>query len=655
MFNIDTQSTNNNKTDAALKIKINTQTIQLLSDRLINQIAAGEVIERPASVLKELLENALDAGSTTVIVRLEGGGINRLDVQDNGDGIPAHALPMAVLRHATSKITTQDELMSVSSFGFRGEALASISSVAQLAIISRTKTCQYATQYDNYLGNWQEQPASHGVGTTVCVRELFFSIPARRKFLKTESTELTHCVNVFESIALAQPTIQFELFHNGKILRRLSPTTGWQRIEHITKSIFNTNEDDTTSTHQIEVSHSGISVYGVLSTPQNTQNRAKLQALYVNGRPIRDRAMAHAIRSSYQGILHGDNQPNYCLFMRLPADSIDVNVHPTKSEIRFRDGSAVYRLLKLAVEQALGQIISSVSFDSKRVVATGNPVWQVLPEQHSKPQIGQATQTLTQPAYSNPKTTQYATQDLLKTNLWPTLNDTPSIDDVADGLSIIESKYTLPSNSSNSISSIGTIGRLGVAIAQIHGVYILTQTAEGMGIVDMHAAHERVLYEAYKTELAQGDVASQILLETICMTLTGLQCEAANTYQTTLLELGFDVSLLSVNVLAIRAVPSLLRLNDVTHTLTALLDELLLIQVSSEGLSHILKTAQHERLASLACQSAVRANRQLSIAEMNGLLRQMEQTANADRCNHGRPTWFGLTMQDLDRRFMRGK
>lgn len=653
MFNIDTQSTNNNKTDAALKIKINTQTIQLLSDRLINQIAAGEVIERPASVLKELLENALDAGSTTVIVRLEGGGINRLDVQDNGDGIPAHALPMAVLRHATSKITTQDELMSVSSFGFRGEALASISSVAQLAIISRTKTCQYATQYDNYLGNWQEQPASHGVGTTVCVRELFFSIPARRKFLKTESTELTHCVNVFESIALAQPTIQFELFHNGKILRRLSPTTGWQRIEHITKSIFNTNEDDTTSTHQIEVSHSGISVYGVLSTPQNTQNRAKLQALYVNGRPIRDRAMAHAIRSSYQGILHGDNQPNYCLFMRLPADSIDVNVHPTKSEIRFRDGSAVYRLLKLAVEQALGQIISPTSFDSKRVVATGNPVWQILPEQHSKPQLAQATDALTHRVYADFKNTQYLTQGLLTTNLWPALNDMASNDvpsnDVPatdDAPLATEAEKTLPPN---------TVGRLGVAIAQIHGVYILTQTAEGMGIVDMHAAHERVLYEAYKTELAQGNVASQILLETISITLTDLQCETANTYQVTLLELGFDVSLLSVNVLAIRAVPSLLRLNNVTHTLMALLDELLLIQVNSEGLSTLLKTAQNERLASLACQSAVRANRQLSIAEMNGLLRQMEQTANADRCNHGRPTWFGLSMQDLDRRFMRGR
>jgi DNA mismatch repair protein MutL len=645
MFNIDTQCTNNNKTDAALKIKINTQTIQLLSDRLINQIAAGEVIERPASVLKELLENALDAGSTTVIVRLEGGGINRLDVQDNGDGIPAHALPLAVLRHATSKITTQDELMSVSSFGFRGEALASISSVAQLAIISRTKICQYATQYDNYLGNWQEQPASHSIGTTVSVRELFFSIPARRKFLKTESTELTHCVNVFESIALAHPTIQFELFHNGKILRRLSPTTGWQRIEHIAKSIFNSNEDDTTSTHQIEVSHSGISVYGVLSTPQNTQNRAKLQALYVNGRPIRDRAMAHAIRSSYQGILHGDNQPNYCLFMRLPADSIDVNVHPTKSEIRFRDGSAVYRLLKLAVEQALGQIISPTSFDSKRVVATGNPVWQMLPEQHSKPQLAQTTDALTHRAYADSKNTQYLTQGLLKTDLWPALNDALSTNiasnDVPatdDAPLATEAEKTLPSN---------TVGRL--------GVYILTQTAEGMGIVDMHAAHERVLYEAYKTELAQANVASQILLETISITLTDLQCETANTYQTTLLELGFDVSLLSVNVLAIRAVPSLLRLNNVTHTLMALLDELLLIQVNSEGLSTLLKTAQNERLASLACQSAVCANRQLSIAEMNGLLRQMEQTANADRCNHGRPTWFGLSMQDLDRRFMRGR
>jgi DNA mismatch repair protein MutL len=636
--------------------------IQLLPDCLINQIAAGEVIERPASVLKELLENSLDAGSTQIIVRLAGGGITRLEVQDNGTGMNADALPLAVMRHATSKIYTQDELMSVSSFGFRGEALASMASISQLAIISRSNTCTVATQYDNYLGTWQAQPASHSVGTTVSVRELFFNIPARRKFLKTESTELAHCINAFESIALAHPSIQFELFHNSKLIRRLPATTRWQRIEQIAQDVFNTDEDSDIPTYQIEVSHSDIHIHGVLSAPHTPHNRSKLHALYVNGRPIRDRAMAHAIRSSCQGMVHGDVQANYCLFMNLPSDSIDVNVHPTKHEIRFRDSGAVYRLLKHAIEEAFGQTNPSKGLNKPSIVATGNPIWQTIGEKN----IAQTVPTFTQIAYRH--TDAYPTKDFfshISNNGYESTQANLNMPEAVDNESTNEANESLYIEGAFNLTEVNpypynrdAIGHLGIAIAQIHGVYILTQTTQGIGIVDMHAAHERVLYEEYKLELSKGRVASQNLLEALPINCSRLQCEAANTYRDVLSTLGFEFSHLSDTVLAIRAVPSLLRLNDVSNTLVTLLDELLASQTHthhSSNLDSLLNSSQHERLAKLACHSAVRANRQLNITEMNALLRKMECTPNANRCNHGRPTWFEFTMQDLDKKFMRGR
>ncbi len=608
------------------------RSIAVLPDQLISQIAAGEVIERPASVLKELIENALDAGASVVTVRLDGGGITRLEVQDNGHGIPADSLPLAVMRHATSKINCQDDLINVASFGFRGEALAATASVAQLAITSRTVEAAHATQFDNHTGSWQSSPAAHGVGTTVAVRELFFNVPARRKFLKTEGTELAHCIAQFESIALAHPNKQFELFHASKLLRRFAPTDWAQRAATVAGAALGEHA------RHVEIAHSSISIHGVLGAPASAGSRAKLQALYVNGRAIRDRAMMHAIRGSYQDVLHGDAQPDYCLFMHLPADTVDVNVHPAKTEVRFRDGGAVYKLLKAAVQQALGQVAAPVSFDQagasnspaldKNITATGTPVWA----------LGQ-----TAPASaSNPPPLDYFTrQESFNAPMW-TVQSTPAVYGAAQ----------------RDAHSAAKTGRLGMALGQVHGVYILTQTAAGIGIVDMHAAHERVLYEQYKTELAQGAAPSQPLLDPLPVALTTPQCVAASEHQALLSTLGFATTLLSDSALAVRAVPSLLRLNDVPATLRALLDELVLSDTAKNGVSqknNVLQAQQHERLATLACHSAVRANRALTLLEMDALLRQMEATPNADTCNHGRPTWFELSMGDLDKRFMRGR
>jgi DNA mismatch repair protein MutL len=620
-------------------------TIALLPDQLISQIAAGEVIERPASVLKELMENALDAGATTVTVRLDGGGISRLEVQDNGHGIPVEALPLAVMRHATSKIASQDDLINVASFGFRGEALAATASVAQLAITSRTASDAHATQYDNHDGVWQTSPAAHSVGTTVTVRELFFNVPARRKFLKTEGTELAHCITHFETIALAHPNKQFELFHASKLLRRFAPCAWDQRATQIAGEALGEHS------RQVSISHSSISIHGVLGTPASAGSRAKLQALYVNGRAIRDRAMMHAIRSSYQDVLHGDAQPDYCLFMHVPADTVDVNVHPAKTEVRFRDGGAVYKLLKAAVQQALGQTASPVSFDAagggvhlgsaidKNITASGTPVWQ------SGTVSATAPTSFASQAY-NPQS-YYTQQTALNTPMWTVESPRAMYGNFAGD------NYSAYPQTPNPSNSQHNIGRLGMALAQVHGVYILTQTAAGIGIVDMHAAHERVLYEQYKTELAQGAAPSQPLLDPLPVSLTAPQCAVAAEHQAVLSQLGFATTMLSDSAVAVRAVPSLLRLNDVPSTLRALLDELVLSQNSLKN--NVLQAQQHQRLASLACHSAVRANRHLTLPEMDALLRQMESTPNADTCNHGRPTWFELSMGDLDKRFMRGR
>jgi DNA mismatch repair protein MutL len=608
------------------------RSIAVLPDQLISQIAAGEVIERPASVLKELIENALDAGATSVTVRLDGGGITRLEVQDNGHGIPVESLPLAVMRHATSKIASQDDLINVASFGFRGEALAATASVAQLAITSRTADAAHATQFDNHIGAWQSSPAAHGVGTTVAVRELFFNVPARRKFLKTEGTELAHCVSQFESIALAHPNKQFELFHASKLLRRFAPSDWAQRAATVAGAALGEHA------RHVEIAHSSISIHGVLGAPASAGSRAKLQALYVNGRAIRDRAMMHAIRSSYQDVLHGDAQPDYCLFMHIPADTVDVNVHPAKTEVRFRDGGAVYRLLKAAVQQALGQVAAPVSFDQsgaasngaaldKNITATGTPVWQTAPT-------------------ASPQLDYFTRQDSFNTPMWTVQSNTASY----------AAEPPVAQSAANAASA-ATVGRLGMALGQVHGVYILTQTSAGIGIVDMHAAHERVLYEQYKSELAQGAAPSQPLLDPLPVPLTTPQCAAAAEHQAVLATLGFATTMLSDSAVAVRAVPSLLRLNDVPATLRALLDELVLSgsEQKSVAKNNVLQAQQHERLATLACHSAVRANRALTLLEMDALLRQMEATPNADTCNHGRPTWFELSMGDLDKRFMRGR
>jgi DNA mismatch repair protein MutL len=658
------------------------RSIAPLPDQLISQIAAGEVVERPASVVKELLENALDAGAKTLRIALDAGGVKRISIADDGCGIPPAELPLALMRHATSKIRSLAELEAVATLGFRGEALASIASVAEMFITSRTAACQHATRIDAQTGALT--PAAGGIGTTIEVRELYFNTPARRKFLKSEQTELGHCVEMIRRAALARPDVAISVMHNGRALEHWNASEPPARVSKILGEAF-------ASAHlPLDEAAGEIALYGCAGLPTASRGRADQQYFFVNGRFVRDKLLTHAVRAAYEDVLHGDRYPSYVLFLDLPPEAVDVNVHPSKIEVRFRDSRAVHQFVFHALQRALARHAGA----SPETTALGHAA-QIEPRAGfgagmgdgtipggGMAGIGGASGGASISAASRSGSTwmrdSRMTQGTLPVAqplaLYDALfgrKDTVPPDGRADGGGAAggDAPWLAAPGSpafdmrdsaiEGSLPAFGTPNAalpadldhpLGFAIGQIHGVYVLAQNARGLVIVDMHAAHERILYEQFKRALAERTVAVQPLLIPVSMTADAVEIGTAEEERDALDALGFDLAPLSPTALAIRAVPALLKDADLPALARAVLADL-----HAYGGSRVLTERQHEMLGTLACHHAVRANRRLTLDEMNALLRQMEATERADQCNHGRPTWYQLTLADLDRLFLRGQ
>ncbi|MEB2486966.1 DNA mismatch repair endonuclease MutL [Burkholderia multivorans] len=640
--------------------------IQPLPDQLISQIAAGEVVERPASVVKELLENAMDAGATTLRIVLEEGGVKRISITDDGCGIPPSELPLALMRHATSKIRSLEELEAVATLGFRGEALASIASVAEMFITSRTADAAHATRIDAQTGVLS--PAAGAVGTTIEVRELYFNTPARRKFLKSEQTEFGHCVEMIRRAALARPDVAISVLHNGKAVEHWNATEPAQRVAKILGDGF------ATAHLPLDERAGPLAVYGCAGLPTASRGRADQQYFFVNGRFVRDKLLTHAVRAAYEDVLHGDRYPSYVLFLDLPPEAVDVNVHPSKIEVRFRDSRSIHQFVFHAVQRALARHAGAspettagghaahlepaprgpASFLSTPLGQSPNQPASTGGSGFSSPSSSAPGSTWLRQARMTQGTLPVAQPLALYDALFgrkdtgtgtPDATTTMARDAADDSAAPLPGFAAMPS-----AASMHDEQPLGFALGQIHGIYVLAQNAHGLVIVDMHAAHERILYEQFKNALADRTVAVQSLLLPVSMTATPVEIGTVEEERDTLEALGFDLAVLSPTSLAIRAVPALLKDADLQALARAVLADL-----HAFGGSRVLTERQHELLGTLACHHAVRANRRLTLDEMNALLRQMEATERADQCNHGRPTWYQLTLSDLDRLFMRGQ
>lgn len=614
--------------------------IAALPELLISQIAAGEVIERPASVLKELLENAIDAGASAIEIRLEGGGIRRISVSDDGHGIPHDELTLAFRRHATSKVQSLSELESVASMGFRGEALASIASVARTNLRSRTADAAHAWELSGLSS--EIEAASGTQGTTVDVRQLFDSIPARRKFLRAENTEYGHCVTALERIALSKPEIAFRLFHNDKATRSWRAGSIGQRILDVV------GEEFVNQSVSVEQDQGLISLHGLVIRPAFARSRSDLQFLFVNGRFIRDRTVAHAIRQAYSDVLHGDRQPAYVLYLSIDPSTVDVNVHPAKHEVRFRDSGAVYKFVM--------QSIAAVLADSQAEAVTRNEQLSensataqtafVIPPQTTQPQASHFNtrgRQLSSGYGYQPNLTISPQEAAQREQNWQKfyapISDTPTLAEPY-------AQNEQPASAHESLSDLP----MGMAIAQLHGIYILSQTRQGLILVDMHAAHERVMYEKLKQAMDARDLPCQELLVPVVFQCTETDVALLDEHYDTLNELGLNLSALSPTSIAVRAVPALLARGDIEALARCVLGDL-----QAVGGSEHLEHQRNELLSTMACHGAVRANRRLSLDEMNALLRQMEQTDRADLCNHGRPTWVYWSISELDKLFLRGQ
>ncbi len=613
--------------------------IRLLPDLLINQIAAGEVIERPAAALKELLENSLDAGATDVAVQLEGGGIKLLRVRDNGSGISQDELPFALMRHATSKIASLEDLQRVASMGFRGEALASMAAVAQVVLTSRSADSVHAWQIQAVDGSHSDAaPAAHALGTSVEMRELYFNTPARRKFLKSEATEFAYCEETFKRIALSRPDVSFSLQHNNRMVWQLpSPLAplpegegdslpaplprgegGAQRREReaaLVKRIETLlGKEFTQSAVPVSRQAAGLSLVGIASLPAYSKATREAQYFFVNGRFIRDKVVAHAIRQAYQDILHHQRHPAFVLFLDLPPELVDVNVHPAKSEVRFRESQAIHQFVFHTLQQVLSAPVS---------MADNAPNMPHQPAPSSYMQ--------------QPMRLPIAAQPL-------------AFYDALFGGQRTEDRGQRTEIANLGLETDTGIPPLGFALAQLSGIYILAQNSHGLVVVDMHAAHERIVYEKLKTALDQHQIPTQPLLIPVSFPADALDVATVEEEQAALAQLGFDIAPLSPTTLAVRAMPVMLKQ---AHAEAAARD--VLHELREYGATRALTERRNELLSTLACHSAVRANQSLTIAEMNYILREMERTERSGQCNHGRPTWFQMTITELDALFMRGK
>ena len=565
--------------------------IRVLPDLLISQIAAGEVVERPASVLKELLENALDAGARDIQVTLDQGGLKRVQVDDDGGGLGKEDLPLALARHATSKIQSLDDLQGVATMGFRGEALASIASVARVSLTTRVKDAArgvdgashaWSIRAEGAAAGGATEPAARAAGTTVLVEDLYFNTPARKKFMRSEQTEFGHCEETFRRIALAHPDTAFTLRHNGRVSTLVRAQTLGERAAALLGREF------LDASIPVEAQAGTLRLFGLAGTPQAARARADSQYLFVNGRFVRDRMLSHALREAFRDLLHGDRQPAYLLFLEIDPRGVDVNVHPAKIEVRFRDSGSIHQFVMNVLKRALSPTAAEAPVAYATVSGTG---------------AGHAIQQgfqMAQPAQ--------AYQSFMATAANP---------------AALPASHAAPP--------------LGYALAQLHGVYVLAQNDAGLVLVDMHAAHERIVYE------------KQLLVPS-AFRADALEAAAAEENREVLEKLGLELSAAGPNELAVRAAPMLLAGGDVAGLARSVLGE-----IREYGAAQALAARRDELLSGMACHAAVRANRILTVTEMNALLREMEATERAGSCNHGRPTWYQLTMADLDRLFMRGQ
>ncbi|TAJ76615.1 MAG: DNA mismatch repair endonuclease MutL [Gallionellaceae bacterium] len=669
--------------------------IQLLPDLLINQIAAGEVIERPASALKELLENSLDAGATDIAVQLEGGGIKLLRVRDNGGGIAPEQLALALMRHATSKIASLADLQRVASMGFRGEALASMAAVAQVTLTSRHADAPHAWKIETAGGRQSDAiPAAHAQGTSVEMRELYFNTPARRKFLKSENTEFAWCEETFKRIALSRPDVAFSLQHNGRMVWQLPAIPNNPHPERVLSGL----QPPTTTAHPLRVQSlsqrarednqnplplgeggvrenalqqritailgpefsqyavtvereiGALHLYGIAALPAYSRSTRDEQYFFVNGRFVRDKVLMHAVRQAYQDILHHQRHPAFVLSLDMPPEQVDVNVHPAKSEVRFRESQGIHQFVFHALQDALSSTMKEAAATPAVAPREEQTTTSFAPTQQRIP-FGAAQQKATyrlweaQTANAPPQPPLAPARSTPEGS--PLLRSDPS--------AVMGDDATSPDKGRlGGVSFFGIDSQaehpLGYALGQLSGIYILAQNENGLVVVDMHAAHERIVYEKLKTAMDGQQLPKQPLLIPVTFHADTLDVATAEEEQEALATLGFDLAPISPTTLAVRAMPAMLKQAHAEAAAREVLHEL-----REFGASRALTERRNELLATLACHSAVRANQQLSIPEMNAILREMEQTERADQCNHGRPTWFQVTLAELDAMFMRGK
>ena len=644
-------------------------TIRQLPPHLINQIAAGEVVERPASVIKELVENALDAGSTHIDIDIEQGGLKRIRVRDNGSGIPKDELALALSRHATSKIFSLDDLEHIQSLGFRGEALPSIASVSRLTLRSNVAEANegWQLQGDGHDILQALEPTPHAIGTTVDVVDLFFNVPARRKFLKTEATEFRHIEDIVRKLALSRFDIGFHLTHNQKTILRLKTSadenSASKRISELCGSPF--SEQSLYFDH--ELTGSRLRLWGWLGLPTFSRSQADLQYLYVNGRYIRDKYVNHAIKQAYQDVLYHGRHPAYVLFLELEPQWVDVNAHPTKQEVRFREGRLVHDFVQQTISQALANIRPHDQIPSIQPMPWNDiaPSSESVPLPHSLADYGfNGAPSYEEAEYTTPYapppsgssssasirpfayTPTYSSQERLSLPVQETLQAYKNWFQAADE----PAQELLSTSAPDTSTSTEDIPPLGYALAQLQGIYILAHNAQGLVIVDMHAAHERITYERLKHSMSQDAIRSQPLLVPLSFNVSKSEADLADQYTSLLTELGFEISVMGVEKLVVRAVPSLLKDSHIEQLVRDVLADL-----NTHGNTLRVQQAINELLATMACHGAVRANRALTLPEMNALLRDMERTERSGQCNHGRPTWTQMSLAQIDKLFMRGQ
>jgi len=587
--------------------------IHLLDDRLISQIAAGEVVDRPASALKELLENSLDAGATEISTLLADGGIRQIRVADNGGGIGKDDLPLALARHATSKIKSLEDLESVASLGFRGEALASIAAVSHFSLASRAAGSAHAWKIESSGdATSAPEPAAVAAGSIVEASDLYFNTPARRKFLRSPQTEYAHSEETFKRIALSRPDVRFALTHNARAQWHLQAASPHGRIHAVL------GEEFAAASLPVDVKNMGLRLHGLVAQPAYSRSSRDAQYFFVNGRFVRDKVLAHAVREAYHDVLHHDRHSAYVLFLELDPALVDANVHPTKIEVRFRDSRGMHQFVFHALEKALSATRAGRTSAGEGQPASSPAPFRVDGGLFRQPSIGGLT---SEPA-----------------SFYATLFGAAGTDAAA---AFNRSSAPMPQDEEHP---------LGFALAQLSGIYVLAQNRHGLVVVDMHAAHERIVYEQLKTALDDDGIPTQQVLIPATMTASALEVATAMENPSTLSRLGFELAVIAPNALAVRSVPMTLVQADSTQLARDVLNE-----IAEFGGSRVLAERQNEMLSTMACHAAVRANRALSIPEMNALLREMEATERSGQCNHGRPTWFQVTIGELDKMFLRGR